>query len=103
MIKNLNEIKNRLGEKVHVTQKPSYHRIEGIYILSGLQQTIELNCDDRPKWTTKILVRECDAKCGMWLSAENTTISFISSEAADEKSISDIQAETIKKIKSAIQ
>ena len=112
MMIKLNEIKDRLGEKVYVEQKSCYNQIKGIYILAGLQQTIELDKNNRPVWTNQIQVKECGTNCSIWLSAKNTTITFLSSikednpEAEDipkSKSISEIQAETIAKIQAACQ
>lgn len=111
MIK-LNEIKDRLGEKVYIEQKPCYNQIKGIYILAGLSQTLELDKNNRPVWTFHIKVKECNASCERWLLAKNTTITFLSSikegspEAEDipnPKSITEIQAETIAKIQAACQ
>ena len=108
---NLNEIKDRMGEKVYIESKPSYNQISGTYILCGLQQTLELDETNRRVWKTQICVKERNTRCRIWFSADGASITFLSSmkdESEAEiinptKSIQDIQAETIAKIKKACE
>lgn len=89
----LNEMKEHIGKKVFVEYK-GYNSLDGEYILSGLQQTLELNDANEKTWETKVCLRELPpSRCRYWLDAKLCEIAIV-----QEKTIREIQNETIKKI-----
>ena len=106
---DFNVIKDRIGESVRVAGR-GYNAINGVYILCGLQQTLEYNeLEHRAVWERKVCVAQRPpVRCRYWVNLKTHTIEFLDNQVhiseaetpqTENKRISDIQAETLKKIK----